>query len=237
MSGAGRKHRAKHLTRQYLDDDAWSGPTGSEQLAVSTGSPSGKHLHVLMLTPPQDTATSSGVGSTTESAVDEDATISLYYTPAVVHLPGKFHKVMWIAAKDVLVVIDNVIERKLSPAQLENFLLAQPAWKTPIAAAVRKTEEGRQLKGAPTVGFAPSGTTQVGPVPLQSELQSSAVRDNVTAAEEGSIGGLEDDHETEDAASEEDALENPNRNSIKHRKAMFLDDEEEEEEDEEEDDE
>ncbi|KEG06415.1 hypothetical protein DQ04_14031000, partial [Trypanosoma grayi] len=26
MSGCGRRHRAKHLTRQFLDADGWTGP-------------------------------------------------------------------------------------------------------------------------------------------------------------------------------------------------------------------
>jgi hypothetical protein len=126
MSGCGRKHRAKHITREYLDDDSWFGPQGKEEIAVSLESPHGKHVHVYIVKPP-----------TTSSFAPVDHLLSMEkgsapLIPQVIHLPGKFQKVIWIAAKDVIVVLDGALHRKPSPAQLVNFLSTSPEWKKAI---------------------------------------------------------------------------------------------------------
>ncbi|CUG88703.1 Hypothetical protein, putative, partial [Bodo saltans] len=132
MSGCGRKHRAKHLTREYLDDESWTGPSGNEEIAVSLESPHGKHLHVYIVTTP------SSSGAVTDATDDAQQ-----LTAKVVYLPGKFQKVIWIGVKDVIVVLDGALHRKPSPAQLANFLESSPQWKQAIQAVVLRVASER----------------------------------------------------------------------------------------------
>lgn len=128
MSGCGRKHRAKHITREYLDDDSWAGPQGKEEIAVSLESPHGKHLHVYVVPPPSSELSSSSVDTTTT----DRRTSTTKMVPQVVYLPGKFQKVIWIGVKDVIVILDGAVHRKPSPAQLAIFLESSPHWKQTI---------------------------------------------------------------------------------------------------------
>lgn len=182
MSGCGRKHRAKHLTREYLDDDAWCGPVSGEDVAVAMQSPSSRQLRVTKLRLPP------GVDP---SDAAYDGTGVLVSDPCIVDLPGKFSKVIWIGVNDVVVVVGGTLDRKPSPAQLEKFYAAFPAWKAAMLAVTGSCG-------------AVSATAQHTPVAVSSE-----------------------EHADVDAL-----LENPNRNSIKHRQAYFEDEESADEEEE-----
>jgi hypothetical protein len=153
MSGCGRKHRAKHLTREYLDDDSWSGPQGNEEVALSLESPHGKHLHVYIVPVP----TSSGSDSELSEVVKN-------LTAKVVYLPGKFQKVIWIGVKDVIVVLDGAVHRKPSPAQLAIFFESSPAWKQTIQEVTQRVAAER-----------PGASSEL--VPAPAEIPAAAVTD------------------------------------------------------------
>lgn len=51
MSGCGRKHRAKFLTRQFLNPTAWSELEPNEQLGICVEAPNGGHVRLLLLFP------------------------------------------------------------------------------------------------------------------------------------------------------------------------------------------
>ena len=128
MSGCGRKHRAKHLVTQYLDD-AWDGPEKEgDLLAVCVAAPSAKHVHVVMVVPPTD------AGAEKKAKVDETAEPTA--APAseagenaadaeperfVASLPGKFNKVLWLGCGDLVVLRLGTVHYKPSPQQLKYF--------------------------------------------------------------------------------------------------------------------
>lgn len=187
MSGCGRKHRAKQLTRDYLDDDSWGGPTADEEVAVAHQSPSGRHLRVTIV----------------KVSCGEDGVTPVVSTKqVVVDLPGKFTKVIWIGVADVVVVTGNSVCRKPSPSQLENFMAANPAWRAAIVTLQKSLRPKMKISGEPS--------------------ESTALANEAASEEVHSSDDLE-------------LLENPNRQSIKHRRAVFDEiDEEEPEGDEEE---
>lgn len=51
MSGCGRKHRAKFLTRQFLNPTAWSALEPNEQLGICVEAPNGGQVRLLLLFP------------------------------------------------------------------------------------------------------------------------------------------------------------------------------------------
>ena len=191
MSGCGRKHRAKHLTQQYLDDDGWSGPDASkgDRLAICLEAPQSKMVKIRLLRAP---STANAEASSVGVGVGSDAPEEV----AFASLPGKFQKVVWLGSHDVVVVRDLAILQKPSPTQLKRFLVDNPQWECVLG------------------------------------VTASAVVDSAAAVEP--MEEEENDAGDDDGA---DALENPNRNNIRHRRMSFNaleeSDEDEEEEDEE----
>jgi hypothetical protein len=189
MSGCGRKHRAKHLVGAYLDDGGWGGPDVSkgDHLASCIGSPAGKHVHVLGIEGPN---------------VDKQY---------VVELPGKFYKVLWLRAGDVIVVRDGSVHYKPSPPQLRMYL-------------EDKEELSKKLS-----------TIQREAGVLQEERMMTSTQSRYGQSG-GAIGrGTQEAVAVDEVAGDDDEedLYNPNRASIKHQRAVFgfgEDDEEGEEE-------
>ncbi|RNF03360.1 uncharacterized protein Tco025E_08294 [Trypanosoma conorhini] len=215
MSGCGRKHRAKHLTRQFLDADGWRGPAAGESMAVCVESPQGQHVRVLLFD-------SSGAGDAPTGSFNgavDDTGVTL---PAecVVFVPGKFRKVIWLAVKDVIVVADGAtVAFKPSPDQLKAFFRENPEWQRRLAAAQEKVEACRRTveqlpQYAKTTPTTTSMLTKVG--------EEGCSKDSADAV------GAEEHEERGDL--------NPNRNNIRHKVQFFYDSEEcgEEEEEEEE---
>lgn len=149
MSGCGRKHRAKHLTQQYLDVSAWQGLKEGEVFGVCVDSPQSQHVRVLLLLPRNDsavtlsdvrpaeapsgpngarcTASNStrnvGIDGLNTGVRDGGASLASHsdLVASLVRLPGKFRKVIWLRVKDVVVVAKDTIVVKPSPEQLVNF--------------------------------------------------------------------------------------------------------------------
>lgn len=250
MSGCGRKHRAKHLTRRYLDVNAWDGPKAGEGLGVCMESPHGQHLRVLLFS--TDTSDPSVISGPTEQ---------------LVMLPGRFHKVIWLSIRDVVVVVGGAVDFKPSPEQLAAFLKdpANAVWREKIEAAQVTTEEQRRgMERAPMFGGTTATTTSLLPTGEEMmERQRMAKAATAAAAapvsaspapdgeEEGSrqgppqndadaLSGVEkreeeDEDDDDDDTDSLDGLVNMNRQNIKHRAQFFsniAEDEEEEEEEE-----
>lgn len=256
MSGAGRKHRAKHLTRQYLDVSGWVGPKEGETLAVCLESPHGQHVRVLLLfARPEDVPRLSQDATAGDAAAaplhesdkphnsssgsasplpapgtegDGEAPTSLE-REQLAFLPGKFHKVIWLSIKDIVVVSDGTVTFKPSPEQVENFLKepANAAWRARITAAQQWAEEQRvAVQRMPQYGATAQTTTSVLTGP---QVHREADRDAEAGDEEGESGS----EKMED-------LVNPNWRNIKHHQQFFYgmdDDSDEGEEEEEEEDE
>lgn len=232
MSGAGRKHRAKHLTRQYLDSNSWLGPEEDETIAVCLESPHGHHLRVLILSLAASLLAEGGAATPVAQTVPGSGSISTSaqhplgdprLTEALATLPGKFHKVIWLGIRDVVIVENTQIKLKLSPDQLNNFLKA-PAnaeWKELVEKAQLFALDTRHAsERAPQ--YAMSGATTTSALPAEG-------------------AGEAHDHKDGDEVSETDSLDmivNRNRGNIKHRQQYFfgVDNDSEDEEDEEEDD-
>ena len=248
MSGAGRKHRAKHLTQQYLDVSGWMGPKEGETLAVCLESPHGQHARVLLLSArPQDApilnkesaeATENGAASSSAEATSlaspqprEDGGEAVALEEQLAFLPGKFHKVIWLRIKDIVVVSDGTVTFKPSPEQVQNFLKdpAHTGWRERIAAAQLKAEEQRvAVQRMPQYSAATKTTTSVLSGP---QVHRGARQTTGGERQEGS--DAEEKEEEEDGEEGED-LVNPNWRSIKHHQQFFygLDDDSSEEEEE-----
>ncbi|KAG5501469.1 hypothetical protein JKF63_03298 [Porcisia hertigi] len=248
MSGAGRKHRAKHLTQQYLDVSGWVGPKEGESLAICMESPHGQHVRVLLLAHSNDVSMCSpsespvAHGSSSNdiphrvagSGVDASAlpptATPLLEVEKVVHLPRKFHKVIWLSIKDIVVIADNAVCFKPSPEQAERFLKdpRNKGWRERVAAAQLRAEAQRAaMQRMPHYGTTGQTTTSVLTAP-QVCLQERTTADG--AAQESGEGS---EGETSDMC-------NPNWRSIKHQQQFFYgvgDDRDEEDEDEEDEDE
>ncbi|CAD2215496.1 hypothetical protein AGDE_01143 [Angomonas deanei] len=200
MSGAGRKHRAKHLTRQYLDSESWTGVGENEQLAVCLGSPSGQHVKVLVLSEPSE--------------------------EQIVFLPGKFRKVIWLAIKDVIVVSGGTVVYKPSPDQINNLLkkdgneelkkrveeaqllaIAQRPVQTqqPLYSAKVGQSTLSQLEGQQTLEPAVQNTNGVVELDPLSRLENNNNnRDNIRHRQQF-FYGVDDDEEEEEEEEEENA--------------------------------
>jgi translation initiation factor IF-1 len=112
MSGAGRKHRAKKLTSDFLDETWEPVLTEHEVPAIVTSTASGGKV----------------VG-----VAYADGTIKH------VTVPGKFHKVIWLLRGDPVIVADDAtLARKLSPAQAK----ALSATDASIAALFAQSSSG-----------------------------------------------------------------------------------------------
>lgn len=187
MSGCGRKHRAKHLVGAYLDEGGWEGPDAEKDfLACCIGSPAGKHVHVLRV---------DGANANVKT---------------VVELPGKFHKVLWLRAGDVIVVRDGAVHYKPSPGQLKMYLADKEDLAKAINAVQREAgvmQEERMMT-----------TTQ------------SRYGQSGAAVGQGSQSALPIDEIA--LRDDDDDFVNPNRASIKHQRAVFGFGEEEEDEEE-----
>ncbi|KAG5475873.1 hypothetical protein CUR178_03586 [Leishmania enriettii] len=239
MSGAGRKHRAKHLTQQYLDVSGWVGPKEGETLAVCLESPHGQHLRVLLLahlnsastnshsraSTPHGSSTKDAPRNATESEEDASASVPcaapLLEVEQVVHLPRKFHKVIWLSIKDVVVIADGAVSFKPSPEQVENFLKdpRNKGWRERMTAAQRRAEDQRvAVQRMPQYGATAQTTTSV----LTGPQVCSEVHAIANGASEQCRAG------SEGAA---DDLCNPNWCNIKHQQQFFygVDDDSEEE--------
>ncbi|CAJ1989984.1 hypothetical protein conserved [Leishmania donovani] len=240
MSGAGRKHRAKHLTQQYLDASGWAGPKEGERLAICMESPHGQHVRVLLLAPPNsapaslstETPTPGGSSSSDapHGAEESEAVVStapLLEVEQVVHLPRKFHKVIWLSIKDVVVIADGTVSSKPSPEQVENFLKdpRNKGWRERVATAQHRAEDQRAvLQRMPHYAATAQTTTSV--------LTGPQVRSGVRATANGAS-----EQDGEGSESEADDVCNPNWRNIKHQQQFFygLGDDSDEEVEEEED--
>ncbi|CBZ28216.1 conserved hypothetical protein [Leishmania mexicana MHOM/GT/2001/U1103] len=245
MSGAGRKHRAKHLTQQYLDASGWVGPKEGERLAICMESPHGQHLRVLLLAPPNSAPTNScTVASAPDGSSSSDASHGAKESEAgvsasppsaapfleveqVVHLPRKFHKVIWLSIKDVIVIADGTVSFKPSPEQVESFLKdpRNKGWRERVTAAQHRAEDQRGvLQRMPH--YAPTAQTTT------SVLTGPQVRSDVRTTASGASA-----QDGEGSEGEADDMCNPNWRSIKHQQQFFYgfgddsDEEVEEEED------
>lgn len=207
MSGCGRKHRAKHLTRQYLDADAWHGPQEGESIAVCMEAPHGLHLRVLVLSVPE---------STSATPVDMEA----YLSESVVSLPGKFRKVIWLSIRDVIVVQDGSVVLKPSPEQLTNYLKnsSNRYMKALVECAQERAIDKRYTMERMPL-YAKTTTTTTSMLMTEKEVRQQTGKD--TAVEEGEAS----------CTQSLDHMVNPNRVTIKHRQQFFFGLEEEEEED------
>ncbi|KAF8283999.1 hypothetical protein TcBrA4_0057520 [Trypanosoma cruzi] len=205
MSGCGRRHRAKHLTLQFLDADGWKGPAAGDSMAVCIESPQNQHVRVLLFAP--NSTISGTVGS--DGEVNGNGVASP--VECVVFVPGKFRKVIWLAVKDVIVVADGTtVAFKPSPDQLKMFFRDNPEWKSRLLAAQKMVETCK-----PAVEQLPQYT--------KTAHTTTSVLDRVGEEHfsSGSAGSARD---------EERRDMNPNRNNIRHRAQFFYDSEEEEEE-------
>lgn len=247
MSGAGRKHRAKHLTHQYLDAEAWLGPKDTESLAVCLENPHGQHLRVLVLrlasqlTPREgstrettqersangEAAPSSsphGGGGANEEAGECGVGGDRRLTKRLVFLPRKFHKVIWLSIKDVIVVSDSNVQLKPSPEQLANFqkLPENAEYKELITKAQALALENRQaMERAPLHVMSTTTTTSVLPAE-QARRQEEEEEDDDDDEEDGLEA--EDEHASDGGESDVDSLNglvNPNRMNIRHRQQFF----------------
>ncbi|KAG5475352.1 hypothetical protein LSCM1_03465 [Leishmania martiniquensis] len=223
MSGAGRKHRAKHLTQQYLDVSGWVGPKEGETLAICLESPHGQHLRVLLLAQPNSASTNSlsstptSHGESLKAAPRDagepqvDASASLVGVQQVVHLPRKFHKVIWLSIKDIVVIADGAVSFKPSPEQVENFLKdpKNEGWRERVTAAQRRAEDERvALQRMPQYGATALTTTSV--------LTAPQVRSEARTAVDGAS-----EQYREGSGDEADNVCNPNWRNIKHQQQFF----------------
>lgn len=212
MSGAGRKHRAKHLTQQYLDSNGWAGLSDGETLGICLESPRGLHVRVLLLLP-----------SPTTEAADDSSSTDPYTKEQLVFLPRKFHKVIWLSIKDVIVVVDGTIESKPSPEQLDHFMRdpENAAWRRRILAAQQTAETQRAaVQRMPQYGSPQLTTTSLLTAPqTQRRGGEKAEEAPMEAAPEDGARELED--ELQD-------IVNPNWGTIKHQQQFFFDDADEE---------
>ena len=109
MSGCGRKHLAKHLTQQFLDEN-WDGldTAAGERLAIVACAPQGKIVPVRY------------VVNCLASGVDGNAIKDLPTENLI--LPGRFYKVVWLGIGDCIIARDQQVDRKLTSAHLKNWL-------------------------------------------------------------------------------------------------------------------
>ncbi|CAJ1027879.1 hypothetical protein, conserved [Leishmania lindenbergi] len=244
MSGAGRKHRAKHLTQQYLDTSGWVGPKEGEALAICLEAPHGQHVRVLLLAHsssaaahfPSEASVPHGSSShdAPHGAKESEANVSASPSTApfhevekVVHLPRKFHKVIWLSIKDVVVIADGAVSFKPSPEQVENFLKdpRNEGWRERVVVAQHRAENQRvALQRIPQYSATARTTTSV--------LTHPQVRSDVRMAADGAS-----EQDGEGSEGEADGVCNPNWRNIKHQQQFFfgLDDDSDEEVEEEED--
>jgi translation initiation factor IF-1 len=115
MSGAGRKHRAKQLTADFLDETWDATLADDEEVAVvKSASSGGKQLTVEF----------PGIGDL-----------------AHIQIPGKFNKVVWLLRNDVVIVASRaILVRKLTNPQLSTL-----AEKDPAAAALQAMREEEKV--------------------------------------------------------------------------------------------
>lgn len=199
MSGCGRKHRAKHLTRQFLDSNAWVEPKPSEQLGLCMTPPQGQHVLVKLLP--------------TLHEMDGEEPLR---QGGVCHmvLPRKFHKVIWLGVKDIVVIVDGCIELKPSPDQLKIFYKSASfaLYKDAIEEARSQIETNRkELEKTPQYSNKGETTTSILPQPEAVQPDTLATR------EDGS--DIDEDDLT--------MLVNPNRTGFKHQQYIYCPEEEE----------
>lgn len=214
MSGCGRKHRAKHLTQQYLDSEGWTNIGDGQEIAVCVEAPHGHHVRVLRVPPPRMLVTE-GDSAPTEAEGEEEPVEKLAL------VPGKFQKVIWLAVRDVIVLEGDTLLYKPSPEQLERFCKdpATAAWRAPIERTRElANERRRKVERMPLFNQTTNTTTSV--------LKADPFAENAKA-KKSSLEGGEDDDIFSGA--------NRNRQNIRHRQQFFYgeDDEDDEEEEEE----
>lgn len=109
MSGAGRKHRGKHLTQEFLDADSFNGLGEDEALVRVLEAPNAKRVRV---TPVVKAPSMAGNG----------AEASLAGGSQLVQLPGRFNRVLWLGVGDVVVVRFGEVTRKVTKDQMKSFV-------------------------------------------------------------------------------------------------------------------
>ena len=233
MSGCGRKHRAKHLTQQYLDDAGWDGPAKGDQLAICLEAPQSKAVKVRLVAPPalvKHDARAAAVGSIAndEPSSSPPSQASSPSSSIIIHasLPGKFHKVMWLGTNDVIVVRDGAVLQKPSPEQLRRFYNEQPAWAKAVA-AVSSSTHGSCVSDASTLPYVAPGPAP--DVEVQAVTTPMSLSPQVKTASETP----NNDDTDEDEHNNLMMMENPNRNNITHRATHFGDEDEDDDDDDE----
>ncbi len=109
MSGCGRKHRAKHVTQQFLDESEWNGfAQPGNYLARCVSASVGNNCMMVEPLLAKGTAPPSGIDSSGQVRAT---------------LARKLYKVTWILVGDVLEITEEaIITRKLSPSQAQSAL-------------------------------------------------------------------------------------------------------------------
>lgn len=260
MSGCGRKHRAKHLVRQYLDDEAWEGPEkAGDILAVCIAAPSAKHVHVVVVDPPTESARANETQqqmqkdvtgeATTEqtdakvvkssSEADEVASgsVPLALPPrTVADLPGKFKKVLWLGCGDLIVLRLGSVHYKPSPPQLKYFYSTPEgkAWEESIKkaeAAAREYFKIVQSSASQQQLANPKNISEGKFVARKAEGGNDVIEPKPSATSANAASPIEQNAYPMDGSDDDlNAFVNPNRQSIKHRREAFFPDEDEEDE-------
>lgn len=197
MAGCGRKHRAKHLTSEYLDETGWEGPADRDDyLGVVLEPPTGKRVHLSLV----DTASlglAVAVTPSTSSATLQTATDGTVYA----QLPGRFLKVVWIGVGDVVVARHGEVTRKLSKPQLARFVEQHPEMVAAINAAA---------PGGAYAGWADNdGDNAVAP----DDLDDFVNPNRQSIKHQAHFFGEDDDEEDEDEDEEEDEEEDDDGDS------------------------
>jgi hypothetical protein len=173
MSGAGRKHRAKGATREFLDD-AWDGQLND-----------GDYVAVV-------TSTSCGAGRFEVGNIIEGDVPALG-TPLQVTLPGKFQKVIWILRGDVVLHNGDAIVRKVSDQQLKRLAASEPVFTAALQLGKLGTSRDAEVAPAAAIGADASET--------ESESDSDAdifVNSNHNARNARANHGFSDSEEDEE---------------------------------------
>ena len=140
MSGAGRKHRAKQSTANFMDE-TWDGvlAEGEEPCVVVSASEGGRRLGVAF--PPVDSESALerddiiACGDHNDNTINTMSSVTAQQT--MISIPARFHKVIWVMRGDVVLAEHrSSMTRKLSTVQIRSLLTANPQYEAFIQASV-----------------------------------------------------------------------------------------------------